>query len=91
MVDGADLAQFLTAMAAERAPGPLSSARNRFVGIVTAVKKDTVMAQVDVVARSHRFVSLMSREAADELGLAPGVRAVVSVKATHVVVERPLS
>jgi molybdopterin-binding protein len=45
------------------------------------------MAKVDIVAGPHRLVSLMSREAADELNLEPGVRAVASIKATNVVVE----
>jgi molybdopterin-binding protein len=65
------------------------SARNRLSGIVTKVVKDTVMAQVEVVCGPHRMVSLMSAEAATELGLEPGVRAIVSVKSTNVVVERP--
>jgi molybdopterin-binding protein len=65
------------------------SARNRLAGIVTRVTKDTVMTQVDLVCGPHRVVSLMSTEAADELGLAPGVRAVASVKSTNVIVERP--
>jgi molybdopterin-binding protein len=65
------------------------SARNRMAGIVTNVKKDTVMAQVDMVCGPFRLVSLMSAEAADELGLAPGVRAIASVKSTNVIVERP--
>ena len=63
------------------------SARNRFPGIVTRVVKDTVMAQVEIQAGPHRVVSLMSREAADELGLHPGVMAVAAVKSTNVVVE----
>jgi molybdopterin-binding protein len=67
------------------------SARNRFAGIVTKVTKDTVMAQVELQAGPFRVVSLISREAADYLGLAPGVSAVVSVKATNVAVERPMS
>jgi len=67
------------------------SARNRFTGIVTRVVKDTVMAQVEVQAGPHRIVSLISREAADELGLAPGVLVVAAVKATNVIVERPSS
>lgn len=72
-------------------PGPLvsASARNRFVGLVTRVVKDTVMAQVDLQAGPHRVVSLMSREAADALGLEPGVLAVASVKSTNVVIEIP--
>ncbi|NYE19341.1 TOBE domain-containing protein [Microbacterium immunditiarum] len=67
----------------------LSSARNRFVGIVTRVQVDGVMAQVDIQAGPHRVVSLMSAEAVRELGLEVGSLAVASVKATHVVVETP--
>jgi molybdopterin-binding protein len=65
------------------------SARNHFQGIVTRVIKDRVMAQVELQAGPYRLVSLISREAADELGLAPGVRAVAVVKATNVMVELP--
>lgn len=93
-IDGAELARFAgeTAAAAERPqPRPVvsESARNRFVGLVTKVTKDTVMAQVDIQAGPHRIVSLMSREAAEELGLEPGVLAVAAVKSTNVVVEVP--
>ncbi|HEU4676921.1 MAG TPA: TOBE domain-containing protein, partial [Motilibacteraceae bacterium] len=55
----------------------------------TRVVKDTVMAQVELQCGPHRVVSLMSREAADDLGLEPGVLAVASVKSTNVVVELP--
>jgi molybdopterin-binding protein len=65
------------------------SVRNRFTGLVTRVVRDTVMAQVEIQAGPHRFVSLLSREAADELGLEPGVLAVASVKSTNVAVEIP--
>jgi len=65
------------------------SARNRLAGIVTKVTKDTVMAQVEMICGPYRLVSLMSSEAAAELGLEPGVRAIASVKSTNVVVERP--
>jgi molybdopterin-binding protein len=65
------------------------SARNRFSGLVTRVVRDTVMAQVEIQAGPHRLVSLLSREAADELGLEPGVLAVAAVKATNVSVEIP--
>jgi molybdopterin-binding protein len=65
------------------------SARNRFPGIVTKVTKDLVMAQVEMQVGPFRVVSLMSREAADDLGLAPGVAAVASVKSTNVTVEVP--
>jgi len=65
------------------------SARNRMTGIVTRVTLDTVMAQVELICGPYRMVSLMSSEAARELGLAPGVTAIASVKSTNVVVERP--
>ena len=65
------------------------SARNRFTGVVTRVVKDKVAAQVEIQAGRHRVVSLMTREAADELELAPGMLAVAAVKATNVVVELP--
>ena len=89
LVDGADLARFLDEHGAPLDPGAVvaQSARNRFAGIVTRVKKDAVMAQVELQAGSHRIVSLMTREAADELGLEPGRRAVAAVKSTNVVVE----
>ena len=85
----------LAALAAETPPvaepGAIvgRSARNRFPGIVTRVVRDTVAAQVEIQAGPHRVVSLMTREAADELGLEPGVLAVASVKATSVVIEVP--
>ena len=66
-----------------------SSARNRFVGLVTNVVMDTVMAQVELQCGPFRVVSLMSSEAARELGLEPGKVATAVVKATQVVVEAP--
>ncbi|WP_426565757.1 TOBE domain-containing protein [Angustibacter sp. McL0619] len=94
VVDGTELARLATEVAgATERPTPrpilVESARNRFVGLVTRVVRDTVMAQVDVQAGPHRLVSLMSREAADDLGLEPGVLAIASVKSTHVVIEKP--
>ncbi len=92
-VEGADLARLAEELAdhpdRDRTRASAVSARNRLSGIVTKVTKDTVMAQVDLICGPYRMVSLMSAEAADELGLAPGVRAIVSVKSTNVVVERP--
>src|SRR2546426_10517770 len=91
MIDGADLARF----AAGHAPAPelqtigAQSARNRFPGIVTKVVKDKVCAHVEIQAGPHRITALMTREAADELGLEPGVEAVAAVKSTNVVVELP--
>ena len=93
-VDGAELARFAEelAAAAPRADSRhvvAGSARNRFSGLVTRVTRDTVMAQVELQAGPFRVVSLMSREAADELDLRPGVLAVAAVKSTNVVVEIP--
>jgi molybdopterin-binding protein len=67
----------------------LSSARNRFVGLVTRVQTDGIMAQVDVQAGPHRVVSLLSAEAVDHLGLEVGSLAVAVVKATNVIIETP--
>jgi molybdopterin-binding protein len=90
LIDGADLARHLSeSAAAPRANVGRESARNHFAGIVTRVVKDGVMAQVDIQAGPHRVVSLMSREAAEDLGLEPGVRAVATVKSTNVIVELP--
>jgi molybdopterin-binding protein len=90
VVDGADLARFATQLREAPEPGTTpSSARNRLTGIVTRVVRDTVMAQVELQAGPFRLVSLMSREAADELGLEIGVRAVATVKATQVSVDVP--
>ena len=75
---------------APRDPGDvLSSARNRFIGLVTRVQADGVMAQVDIQAGPHRVVSLLSAEAARELGLEVGSLATAVVKATNVIVETP--
>ena len=67
----------------------LSSARNRFVGIVTRVQIEGLMAQIDIQAGPHRVVSLMSAEAARDLRLEVGSLATASVKATQVVIEVP--
>ena len=94
VVDGVDLARLAQEIAESGdhpEPGPVvsASARNRFVGLVTRVVRDTVMAQVEIQSGPHRVVSLMSREAADELALEPGVLAIASIKSTNVVVELP--
>lgn len=77
------------AHAASAGSDVLSSARNRFVGLVTRVQMDGVMAQVDIQSGPHRVVSLMSSEAVIELGLEVGSLAVAVVKATTVIVETP--
>ncbi|MGV8882676.1 MAG: TOBE domain-containing protein [Rhodoglobus sp.] len=94
VIDGAELAPIAQQIAEESAldasfPASRSSARNRITGIVTRVVRDTVMAQVEMQAGPFRIVSLMSREAADELDLQVGSLAVASVKATNVVIDVP--
>ena len=89
VVSGTALATFARSLAADEPGGAWSSARNRFTGIVTSVRLDTVMAQVEIQAGPHRVVSLMTRDAADELGLTVGALATASVKSTQVVVELP--
>jgi len=94
VVEGADLARLAQELAQSAGHGDgepvvAHSVRNRFTGLVSRVVRDTVMAQVEIQAGPHRFVSLLSREAADELGLEPGMLAVAAVKATNVSVEIP--
>jgi molybdopterin-binding protein len=93
VVDGAALAALAESLADSPDRDDLRassvSARNRLPGIVVAVKKDPVMAQVELICGPHRIVSLMSTDAAEELGLVPGARAIASIKSTNVVLERP--
>lgn len=92
VVEGSALARFVRQSArdpgASAPPLPAASARNQLTGIVTDVQRDGVMAQVELQCGPFRVVSLMSREAADELQLQPGVVGVASVKATNVIVIR---
>lgn len=88
VIAGVDLARLAVELADDPVEtGVRASARNQLHGIVTRVVKDTVMAQVEMQAGRFRVVSLMSSEAVDELGLEPGVVAIASIKATHVVIE----
>lgn len=91
VVDGLELARLAQELAVVPADpsGVRRSARNRFVGLVTAITVDTVMAQVELQCGPHRVVSLMSSEAVRDLGLEPGSVAVAVVKATTVIVETP--
>jgi len=66
-----------------------SSARNRFVGLVTGITADKVMAQVELQCGPFRVVSLMSSEAVRDLGLELGSVATAVVKATTVIIETP--
>ena len=93
-VDGVNLARLAQSLgdAVPSAGDPAAanrSARNHFAGLVTKVVRDTVMAQVEIQAGPYRIVSLISREAADDLELEPGVLAVATAKATNVSIEIP--
>jgi molybdopterin-binding protein len=91
VVDGSELAQFARSQST-LAPNPLgvgSSARNRFVGLVTDIRMDTVMAQVELQCGPFRVVSLMSSDAVRDLDLELGSVAVAVVKSTTVIVETP--
>ncbi|MFJ8298362.1 molybdopterin-binding protein [Streptomyces sp. NPDC094447] len=91
LVDGRDLAAFAADLAHHTPDGEMvpGSVRNSFPGIVTAVTLGEVTARVDIQAGPHRLVSLMTREAADELGLEVGMRATARVKSTSVHIDRP--
>jgi molybdopterin-binding protein len=92
VIDGAALAAFAQAHA-HPTPDPTSrtarSARNRFVGLVTGIVSDTVMTQVEIQCGPHRVVSLMSTEAASELGVEAGSLAVAVMQSTQIVIETP--
>ena len=91
VVDGYELAMYLRAQSAlvPDPSGVASSARNRWVGLVTSIQSDAVMSQVELQCGPFRVVSLLSTEAVRELGLEPGSVAVAVVKATNVIVETP--
>lgn len=88
-IDGLQLARLARDRAVLPADpsGAATSARNRFVGLVTEVLSDRVMSQVELQCGPHRVVSLMSSEAVRELGIQPGSVAVAVIKATNVIVE----
>jgi molybdopterin-binding protein len=81
-------ADALAALLRERTTSQRTSARNRLAGVVVAVQRDGVMAQVDMACGPYRIVSLMSREAVDDLDLRPGMSATAVIKSTNVIVER---
>ncbi len=89
VIDGLSLARYARDNAAAT-PEPLgvgSSARNRFVGLVTEIKSDDVMSQVELQCGPYRVVSLLSTEAVRELDLQPGSVAVAVIKSTNVILE----
>lgn len=91
LIDGRDLAAFSVEVAQSGAvedDASYTSARNAFPGIVTAVKLGDVAAQVEIQAGPHRLVSLLTREAVEELGLEVGMQATARVKSTSVHIDR---
>jgi molybdopterin-binding protein len=88
-IEGVRLARFAESLHRGREPqiAERNSARNHFSGIVTRVVKDKVMAQVELQAGPFRVVALISREAADDMGLVPGVMADAVAKATNVSIQ----
>ncbi|MER7667621.1 helix-turn-helix transcriptional regulator [Kitasatospora sp. NPDC096128] len=91
IIPGVELAAFARELAEPEnaeAEGRPSSARNRFPGIVTDVRLGDVAAQVEVQAGPFRVVSLISRDAAEELDLVPGAPATAVIKSTNVMIER---
>lgn len=90
LVGASELARLLAGRMERKAPAIVGqSARNRFPGVIVGVRKDRVAATVEIMAGPHRIVSLLTREAVDELGLKPGMPAIAAVKATNVIVEVP--
>lgn len=91
LIEGRDLAAYLLDQAAAYEPDSVmsQSARNRFTGIITRVDRDKLIAVVEIHSPPHRLVSMMTREAADELNLQPGDLATAAVKSTNVIVELP--
>ncbi|AOW88070.1 MULTISPECIES: TOBE domain-containing protein [Streptomyces] len=93
LIDGKDLAAFSVELAQGGAGGEegvsYTSVRNAFPGIVTAIKLGDVAAQVEIQAGPHRLVSLLTREAVEELSLEVGMEATARVKSTNVHIDRP--
>ena len=77
----------LTSRPERHRTGEALSARNRFPGVVRSVEVDGVMGLVEIEAGEFRVTAAITRDAIEELGLAPGVRATATVKATSVMVE----
>ena len=87
VVDGVELARFTVEVHRRQVAAHPGSTRNRFVGLVTEVRRGDVTCQVELQCGPFRVVSVVTTEAVDELGLAPGVTAVAAVKATNVSVD----
>jgi molybdopterin-binding protein len=88
LVSASEVARLLSEQSA-RTPIGRASQRNRFPGVITEVKKDKLAATVEIQAGPHRVLAFITREAADQMGLKPGMPAVAAVKATNVTIELP--
>ena len=86
MVAATEVARLLASQH-DRGRVTAGSVRNRFPGIVTEIKRDELAATVEILAGPHRILAYITREAVDEMGLEPGMRAVATMKATNVMVE----
>jgi molybdopterin-binding protein len=89
LIPASELARLLAEQRAPQERISSQSARNRFAGVVTAVKKEGLVATVEILAGPHRILALTTREAVEEMKLRAGMHAVAAVKATNVVVELP--
>jgi molybdopterin-binding protein len=88
LVAAAEVARLLAETRAQE-PIVAGSARNRFHGVITEIKRDKLSATVEIQAGPHRILAFITREAVDQLGLKPGMEAVATVKATSVMVNLP--
>jgi molybdopterin-binding protein len=86
-VSGVDLAAIARGEGPDEIGRNKSSARNRFVGLVTRVEREGLVGIVEIQAGPHRIISMVTADAITDLGLTPGARAVASIKSTNVVIE----
>jgi len=88
-IAAAEVARLLLEQRKQQAPIASESVRNHFRGIITEVKRDKVMATVEIQAGPFRILSAVTREAVDEMQLKPGMEAIAAMKATNVTIELP--
>lgn len=88
VVPASEVARLLTERR-QTQPIAQASQRNRFMGVITEVKRDKLAATVEIQAGPHRILAFITREAVDQMGLKPGMEAVAAVKATNVTIELP--
>jgi len=88
-VPSGEVARVLAERRAHQMPVAAGSARNRFPGVITEIKRDKLAATVEILSGPHRILAFITREAVDQMGLRPGMHAVATVKATNVMVDLP--